>query len=322
MRNFKTWCLGAAALPFLALAPAEAVDFEKEILPIFEAKCIECHKAPYEENGRTKKPKAGLRMDAAWAILAGSENGAVLEAGDPGKSELYYRVTLPEDDDDFMPPTGKADPLSEKELAVFKKWIEEGADFGGWEGNLEGKPKDTSSPSDEPPVSEIQEVYKKLSEGLPVIDKKGYAPVTEAGGRVAPLAQKSPLLSVDFRLASDEVTDEIVAKVEALGSNVANLDLSRTGVTDEALSLVASTPNLVRLNLSQTGIGDAGLKHLSGLKNLRYLNLYGSNVTDAGLKHLHGIDSLTAVYLWQSKATPNGAKQLEKALPNAKVNIK
>ncbi|MCH1409213.1 MAG: hypothetical protein L7V87_09295, partial [Verrucomicrobiales bacterium] len=94
----------AATLPLVA----GAVDFEKELLPVFEAKCVECHKAPYEENGRTKKPKAGLRMDGSWAFEAGSENGSVLEAGDPDKSELFYRVTLPHDDDDFMPPSGKA----------------------------------------------------------------------------------------------------------------------------------------------------------------------------------------------------------------------
>ena len=46
-----------------------AVSFEKEILPFLEKKCMECHKAPFEENGKTVKPKAGLRLDAAWAKL-------------------------------------------------------------------------------------------------------------------------------------------------------------------------------------------------------------------------------------------------------------
>ena len=41
------------------------VDFEKEVWPILESRCVECHKAPYELNGLLKKPKAGLRLDGA-----------------------------------------------------------------------------------------------------------------------------------------------------------------------------------------------------------------------------------------------------------------
>lgn len=299
-----------------------AVDFEKELLPVFEAKCVDCHKAPYEENGRTKKPKAGLRMDAAWAIQAGSENGSVLKAGDPGKSELFYRVTLPHDDDDFMPPQGKADPLTEAEVALFKTWIEEGADFGDWIGNTEGKPADTTNSGDKVPVSEIQEVYKRLAGSLPELKEEQWAGVSEAGARVARISKKSPLVSVDFRLSPEKATPEAIGTIAAIAPHVSELDLSKTPVQGDSLSILTETENLTRLNLSQTEIGDDALKHIGQLKELRYLNLYGTKVSDTGLKHLHSLPNLEAVYLWQSKATPKGAKALEKALPEAKVNIK
>jgi hypothetical protein len=67
------------------------VNFEKELLPFLTKKCIDCHKAPYEENGKKKEPKAGLRLDASWAIVKGSENGPVLTAGAPDKSASTNR---------------------------------------------------------------------------------------------------------------------------------------------------------------------------------------------------------------------------------------
>lgn len=299
-----------------------AVDFESEIWPFIETKCVECHKAPYEQNGRMKKPKAGLRLDGAWAWTLGSENGKVIEAGKPDDSEMYIRVTLPQDDDDFMPPKDEADPLTEKELELFKKWIEDGADFGGWVGNTEGKPKDMSNSGDKIPVSEIQEVYKHLSEGLDIPEEKSWESVTAAGGRVQRLADDSPLLSVDFRLTRDEATDEKVAATAAIAPNVADLDLSRTAITDNGVAIVKEMPKLVRLNLSQTEIGDAALDNLSGLKELRYLNLYETKITDAGLNKISKLPNLEAIYLWGSGATQKGVKKLGQSLPNAKISFK
>ena len=95
-----------ALLPLASLllaAPAfGAVSFEKEILPFMTKKCVDCHRAPYEENGKKKEPKAGLRLDAAWAIVKGSENGTVLTAGSPDKSGIYESVNLPKDDDALL----------------------------------------------------------------------------------------------------------------------------------------------------------------------------------------------------------------------------
>lgn len=316
-------------LPFLSLLPltlpglaSAAVSFEKEILPVLEAKCMECHKAPFEKDGKTVKPKAGLRLDAAWAILTGSEDGAVLVAGKPGDSTLYERVTLPPDDQDFMPPKDKAEPLTESEVALLKQWIEEGASFGEWQGNLEGKPAELSNSGKALPVSKIQEVYKRLGEGLAMPEEKSWESVTASGGRVARLAQTSPLLSVDFRLAAEAATDEQILAAKPIAAAIAHLDLSRSAATDAALGLVAETPRLVRLDLSNTAVGDAGIAKLAGLKELRYLNLHGTQVGDGGLATLKGLSSLESVYLWQSKVTEAGVKALQKALPEAKINFK
>ncbi len=314
----------ASLLCLVAEAPAQGrkVNFEKQVLPFLKNSCVDCHRAPYKKDGKLKKPKAGLRLDGAWAITLGSEDGEVVDAGKADESTLYTSVILPADDDDVMPPEGKADALTAEQKALLKQWIDEGADFGGWAGNLEGKPKGMTNSGGKIPVSEIQEVYKTLAEGLKPIAEDQWKPVTSVGGHVAPLSESSPLLSVDFRHTDKDVNDESLAGIKVLGGNVAQLDLSKTEVTDAALKPLASLERLVRLDLHGTQIGDAGMKHLSGLKHLRYLNLYGTQVTDAGLQSIGNLKGLKDVYLWGSKVTPKGVKKLQDKLPKAKISWK
>ena len=123
---------------FLSIAGSllAQVSFEVEVWPILKSNCVDCHRKPYEEDGKLKKPKAGLRLDGAWHIMKGSDDGPVIVAGRQDASTLYYHISLPEDDDDIMPPKG--DPLSNKEIKVIEKWITEGAGFGRWKGALDG----------------------------------------------------------------------------------------------------------------------------------------------------------------------------------------
>ena len=104
----------------------KGVDFHSQIMPILQQRCNDCHKAPYEENGRTKNPKAGLRFDSYEWLMKGSEDiGPVIEAGDTDGSILFEVITLPPDDDMIMPPKG--DPLTAEQIDLFRRWILEGA---------------------------------------------------------------------------------------------------------------------------------------------------------------------------------------------------
>jgi uncharacterized membrane protein len=130
------------AVAFFGLSVSQAtaqdggVDFEKQILPIFKAKCLKCHAKEHEDNGKIKKPKGGLRLDGADVIMkGGKEHGAEnVVAGKPDDSYLLKSVLLPPSDDAAMPPEGKADPVTAEEAALIKKWIADGAKFGAWKG--------------------------------------------------------------------------------------------------------------------------------------------------------------------------------------------
>lgn len=106
---------GFASVAFAQDVPA--IDFDKDIAPIFEFKCVECHNA--------NKVKGELRMDTHDWILKGGDNGPAIVAGKPAESSIIERITLPADDVDIMPPEG--DTLTKEEIAKLEKWIAAGA---------------------------------------------------------------------------------------------------------------------------------------------------------------------------------------------------
>jgi uncharacterized membrane protein/mono/diheme cytochrome c family protein len=99
--------------------PSDApVAYAAVIAPVLERSCVPCH--------RPDKHKGGLRLDTYAQILAGGEDGPVIVAGDPKASELVRRITLPPDDDDYMPSDGRK-PLSSDEVHAVEQWIAAGA---------------------------------------------------------------------------------------------------------------------------------------------------------------------------------------------------
>lgn len=99
--------------------PEDPVIFTDLIVPIFERSCIECH--------GPEKCKGELRMDIYSEMFIEGDSGYPgLVAGDADESEIYIRLTLDHDDDEFMPPPKDGDPLSEDEMKVIQWWIGEG----------------------------------------------------------------------------------------------------------------------------------------------------------------------------------------------------
>ena len=59
-------------------------------------------------------------------IREGGDSGAVIEPGDADASELIRRVSS-EDTDERMPPESEGSPLDEKQVALLRAWIDQGA---------------------------------------------------------------------------------------------------------------------------------------------------------------------------------------------------
>lgn len=119
-------------------AKVEKIDFEKQIWPILEKRCVDCHSTPKAgPDGKTKKPKGGVVIDTKEGITA-SKKGKLVVAKHAADSMIVQSITLPADDEDRMPPAKKGDPLPQEQIDLIKAWIDQGANFGTWT----GKPKD------------------------------------------------------------------------------------------------------------------------------------------------------------------------------------
>ncbi|HET6246471.1 MAG TPA: c-type cytochrome domain-containing protein [Tepidisphaeraceae bacterium] len=108
-------CAAVSALFSLSAQGAEKTNYQDDVLPLFRNNCLNCH--------NPDKKKAGLDLSTYQHALAGSNNGPVINSGDPEGSLLYKVVTHAEDP--TMPP--KKDKLPDKELNIIKEWIAAGA---------------------------------------------------------------------------------------------------------------------------------------------------------------------------------------------------
>ncbi len=102
----------------------EKIDFNYHVKPILSDKCFACH-GPDMAN-----QKAGLRLDIeanAYAALESSEKHAIVP-GKPGKSEIISRI-FSDDPEIKMPPPEFKVEISQKEIAVLTKWVEQGAEY-------------------------------------------------------------------------------------------------------------------------------------------------------------------------------------------------
>jgi mono/diheme cytochrome c family protein len=106
-----------AALVSVAWAQTK-VDFAREVQPILRTRCQACHGAAQQISG--------LRLDDGEAARKGGYAGAVIVPGKAEESPLIWRVTGAKDLMP-MPPSGKK--LSEAEVSVLRRWIDEGAEW-------------------------------------------------------------------------------------------------------------------------------------------------------------------------------------------------
>jgi uncharacterized membrane protein len=100
---------------------AEADPFDDVVGPMLADRCTGCHNPDKRENG--------LDLSSYETAMRGGENGKVIAAGKTEQSELLRRISLPHDDEEFMPAEGKT-PLTRQQVEIIRWWIAAGAPRG------------------------------------------------------------------------------------------------------------------------------------------------------------------------------------------------
>ncbi|HET6882243.1 MAG TPA: PSD1 and planctomycete cytochrome C domain-containing protein [Pirellulales bacterium] len=125
----------AFALLVLGISPAVAlaadgpgpteqpVHFGRQILPILSDHCFQCH------GPDARQRQADLRLDDE-AKAKQSRDAAAIVPGNSQASEVYRRMVAV-DLDERMPPPDANRPLTPEQVALVKRWIDEGAAWSG-----------------------------------------------------------------------------------------------------------------------------------------------------------------------------------------------
>jgi mono/diheme cytochrome c family protein len=256
--------------------------YAKHIYPVFDANCVACH--------GEGKVKGHLRLDSYDRLMRGGEDGAVVIPGDPARSTLFKRITLPPDDKHFMPSEGKP-PLKAEEIAWIKAWIAQGASpelktLAGISVREEEPPP--------PPVADYSGMMAQISQAA-----------KSAGVTLVPVSRNLGdglvLNTVD---AGTKFGDAQLAGLEKFALYIVEVELGRTSVTDACFATLAKFSQLRAIHLEGTAVTGAGLAKLTQLQQLRYLNLSGTQVTQAAVAPLSSMKSLRHLYLYNTPAQP------------------
>jgi len=96
------------------------VSFSNDVRPILAQHCLECH-----QPGGNGFEETGLAVGTYEGLMKGTKYGPVVKSGDSLTSALMMLVEGRADPSIRMPHGKK--PLTEENVAILKKWIEQGA---------------------------------------------------------------------------------------------------------------------------------------------------------------------------------------------------
>ncbi len=200
-----------------AQSASAKVDFNRDIRPILSENCYQCH-GP-DKNQR----EAELRLDVKDGLFANrgekpSEKYAIVAAGQPAKSALFNRITTT-DKDEHMPPADSGRALTNREIELIQRWIEQGADYQGHWAYL--KPTPTKPPADADTKLVANDVDRfvlaKLKErGLPPSGRAGKATLIrrlsfDLVGLPPTSAQVDEFVNDDSPQAYEKLVDRLLA---------------------------------------------------------------------------------------------------------------
>ena len=117
--SFRTSAVDGIKVP-------EIVSYNYDVRPILSDKCFSCH------GPDAKKREAGLRLDLeseAYKSLQEHPSKHALVPGKPELSEVFQRITTTDSSLVMPVASSKLPRLTENEVAIIKKWIEQGAKY-------------------------------------------------------------------------------------------------------------------------------------------------------------------------------------------------
>ncbi len=134
-QSWRSYCFAGTAIVLLACLhsggpfadaaetpAASSVQYNRDVRPILADKCFHCH------GPDAAARQADLRLDERGDATADREGHRAIVPGEPMGSELIRRV-LSKDDDERMPPLDSGPALTDEEIDILRRWIQNGAEY-------------------------------------------------------------------------------------------------------------------------------------------------------------------------------------------------
>jgi uncharacterized membrane protein len=279
----------------------EMLVYEDVIMAFLDKKCMSCH----NEN----KSKGGLILTTYEDLIKGGKGDhPTLVLNSSSESDIFRRVTLSSNDDDFMPPEGKT-PLSSNEILLLKWWIDSGAD-------PEIRLTEITDSEIEPVISiylsELEkEQRNRFLQKLNTEDLiRSVKNLDKVELTIDPYDEKSIFLSMTF--PPSKFRDDDLLDLQPLFQRITKASFIGSDITDDGLYRIGQMNSLKELYIQQTQIKGDGIAHLSKIGSLEILDLSKTNVSDGHLLHILQIPSLKELYLNEtsiSKEVINALKE-------------
>ena len=305
--SFLRSLIGAAPRRPRVTSVAAADPYLDVVQPLLEQRCGTCH--------NDDKREGGFSVGSYDSTLVGGDTGRAFVPGNLEASEALYRVTLPPDDDAFMPAEGKT-PLTAQQVAILQWWVAAGA------------PRDATvgAPADVEPLLAAQ------------LELDGAAPASSLGnaaaaaGLVADLAaagllarqvsQSDARLVVSVSSPGTQLDANALAALADAAPAIVDLNLANADLDDAELASIGTLPAVTHLRLARNRLTDLGVAAVAALPALEHLNLYGNaGVTDESLDALASSDSLRELFVWETAVTAAGAARLRERRPALAVDL-
>jgi hypothetical protein len=156
---FRSIVVSLSACGLAARGPAsEPIDFDRDARPVLSESCYPCHGPDRDAR------QADLRLDTREGLFSDRGDFRIVVPARPNESELFRRITAA--DRERMPPAESGLSLTDPQIEVIHRWIEEGAQWKGhWAFDPPARPALPSLADDDWPLNEIDYfVRAKLKE--------------------------------------------------------------------------------------------------------------------------------------------------------------
>lgn len=286
--------------PVTELAMAD--PYHDIVAPILQARCESCH--------NSDKRRGGLDLSSYETLRTGGEDGPVVAPGDIEGSEMVRRVSLSEDDEDFMPAEGKT-PLTADQVEILRWWIGAGA------------PTDVQL-ADLGVGGEVEPLLARalgLSAGdaQPVVaaaDPAAIERLREAGFLIRQVSLDDSRLIVANPSPGRDFGPSELELLAAVAGQLVELDLADSGIEDDEVAAIGSLSSLRSLRLSNNRLTDRAVTTLAALPALETLNVYGNTgITDDSVEVIAETPALARFYVWGTGIGSDGLNRLRQLRP-------